>query len=196
MRNTAPMRIAKTGYIILSAALCLIGIAFIVDPASAAGIMGTVIGITFCVFGVIKIIGYFSRDLFRLAFQYDLAFGILVLSLGIVAMIHPINTWSYICIAFGICVLADSLFKIQISLDARTFGIHLWWLIMALAIVASVFGIVLVFRPTESTKMMTMLIGVSLLFDGIMNLVTVLSSVKIIDYQIRDDVIDIEFHEL
>lgn len=44
--------------------------------------------------------------------------------------------------------------------------------------------------------MMTMLIGVSLLFDGIMNLVTVLSSVKIIDYQIRDDVIDIEFHEL
>lgn len=67
---------------------------------------------------------------------------------------------------------------------------------MAIAIVASVFGIVLVFRPTESTKMMTMLIGVSLLFDGIMNLVTVLSSVKIIDYQIRDDVIDIEFHEL
>ena len=63
-------------------------------------------------------------------------------------------------------------------------------------ITVSVFGIVLVFRPTESTKMMTMLIGVSLLFDGIMNLVTVLSSVKIIDYQIRDDVIDTEFHEL
>ncbi|MBR3347213.1 MAG: DUF308 domain-containing protein, partial [Solobacterium sp.] len=92
MQNTTPMRIAKTGYIILSAVLCIIGISFITYPESASVLIGKVIGITFCSFGVIKIIGYLSRDLYRLAFQYDLAFGILVLALGVISMVHPVNT--------------------------------------------------------------------------------------------------------
>ena len=158
-------------------------------------LIGTVIGITFCAFGVIKIIGYLSRDLFRLAFQYDLAFGILVLTLGVISMVHPVNTWSYTCIAFGICVLADSLFKIQISLDARVFGIRSWWMILVLAAVAGTFGVLLVFRPSTSSNMMAILIGVSLLADGIMNLATVLSSVKIISHQVSDRAIEADYYE-
>ena len=158
-------------------------------------LIGTVIGITFCAFGVIKIIGYLSRDLFRLAFQYDLAFGILVLTLGVISMVHPVNTWSYTCIAFGICVLADSLFKVQISLDARVFGIRSWWMILVLAAVAGTFGVLLVFRPSTSSNMMAILIGVSLLADGIMNLATVLSSVKIISHQVSDRAIDADYYE-
>ena len=195
MQNTTPMRIAKTGYIILSAVLCIIGISFIAYPETASVLIGTVIGITFCAFGVIKIIGYLSRDLFRLAFQYDLAFGILVLTLGVISMVHPVNTWSYTCIAFGICVLADSLFKIQISLDARVFGIRSWWVILVLAAVAGTFGVLLVFRPSASSNMMAILIGVSLLADGFMNLATVLSSVKIISHQVSDRVIDADYYE-
>ena len=60
MRNTAPMRVAKVGYIIISAALCVLGILFMINPASAVSLIGTVTGIAFCVFGVIKIVGYFS----------------------------------------------------------------------------------------------------------------------------------------
>ena len=136
-----------------------------------------------------------SRDLFRLAFQYDLAFGILVLTLGVISMVHPVNTWSYTCIAFGICVLADSLFKVQISLDARVFGIRSWWMILVLAAVAGTFGVLLVFRPSTSSNMMAILIGVSLLADGIMNLATVLSSVKIISHQVSDRAIDADYYE-
>ena len=195
MQNTTPMRIAKTGYIILSAVLCIIGISFITYPESASVLIGKVIGITFCSFGVIKIIGYLSRDLYRLAFQYDLAFGILVLALGVISMVHPVNTWSYTRMHFGICVLADSLFKIQISLDARVFGIRAWWLILVLAIAAGTFGVLLVLRPSASSNMMAILIGVSLLADGFMNLATVLSSVKISSHQVSDRVIDADYYE-
>jgi uncharacterized membrane protein HdeD (DUF308 family) len=91
--------------------------------------------------------------------------------------------------------LADSLFKIQISLDARVFGIRAWWLILVLAIAAGTFGVLLVFRPSASSNMMAILIGVSLLADGFMNLATVLSSVKIISHQVSDRVIDADYYE-
>jgi hypothetical protein len=42
---------------------------------------------------------------------------------------------------------------------------------------------------------MAILIGVSLLADGFMNLATVLSSVKIISHQVSDRVIDADYYE-
>jgi uncharacterized membrane protein HdeD (DUF308 family) len=91
--------------------------------------------------------------------------------------------------------LADSLFKVQISLDARVFGIRSWWMILVLAAVAGTFGVLLVFRPSASSNMMAILIGVSLLADGIMNLATVLSSVKIISHQVSDRAIEADYYE-
>ena len=196
MRNTAPMRVAKVGYIIISAALCVLGILFMINPASAVSLIGTVTGIAFCVFGVIKIVGYFSKDQFRLAFQYDLAFGILVLALGIISLIHPGNVLTFACIALGICVLADGLFKIQIAIDARVFGITVWWLILAVAIAAGTIGTILIFRPTESAEALTTLMGASLLADGVLNLTTVLSSVKIVRHQRPDEVMDADYYEI
>ena len=39
-------------------------------------------------FGFIKMIGYFSKDLYRLAFQFDLASGILLMALPISISCH------------------------------------------------------------------------------------------------------------
>ena len=36
------------------------------------------------VYGLIKILGYFSRDIYCLAFQFDLAFGVLLAAVGII----------------------------------------------------------------------------------------------------------------
>ena len=196
MRKTAPMIVAKTGYIVISAALCVLGVLFIVNPASTVSMIGRVTGIAFCVFGVIKRLGYLSKDLFRLAFQYDLAFGILVLALGVISLIHPGNAMTFACIALGICVLADGLFKIQIAIDAKAFGITVWWMILIVAIFSGTVGTILVFRPTESAEALTTLMGISLLGDGILNLTTVLSSVRIVRHQRPDDVIDANGFEI
>lgn len=194
-RNTAPMVIAKAGYIVISLALCVLGVLFITNPASAVTMIGRVTGIAFCAFGVIKIVGYLSKDLFRLAFQYDLAFGILVLALGVISLVHPGNAMTFACIALGICVLADGLFKIQISIDAKAFGITAWWLILAVAIFSGTIGAILVFRPSESAETLTSLMGVSLLGDGVLNLATVLSSVRIVRNQVPDKFINAKSHE-
>ena len=195
MRSVAPMKTAKIGYIVMSVLFCVLGVVLLFTPGVSALWIGRLLGIGLILFGAIKLVGYFSRDLFRLAFQYDLAFGLLLMVLGIVTLSHPGDALSFLCVMFGIPVLADGLFKIQIAMDSRQFGIRNWWLVLVLAALTCVVGVVLVFRPMTGVRALTALMGLSLLCDGVLNLSVALCTVKIVDYQ-RPDVIETDDDEI
>ena len=192
MRSVTMMRTAKIGYIVMSAVMCAFGILLIVMPDMSNTILGLVCGTIMLLFGIVKLVGYFSKDLYRLAFQYDLAFGILTLALGIIILLNPDNIMNFICVVLGVAVLADGLLKIQIALDSKRFGIRKWWLILAVAFIACVCGILLLVRPSESIRVIIVLMGISLLAEGILNLSTVITAVKIVRNQQPDY---IEIHE-
>ena len=186
MRSVTPMKIAKIGYIVLSALFCAAGILFIVAPELSVSIIGVCIGIAMILFGIVKLIGYFSKDLFRLAFQFDLEFGILMIILGVIVLFHPRNLMAFICVALGISILLDGLFKIRIAMDSRQFGIKSWWLILSLAIVTGVIGVFLILDSVIGSWALSVLLGLTLLLEGMLNLYTVISTVLIVKNQIPD----------
>ena len=188
MRSVAPMQAAKIGYIVLSAALCALGIALIVLPDFSEALLGLVCGILLIVFGAVRLVGFFSRDLYRLGFQYDLAFGILLIVLGGILLLCPDGLMTFLCISLGLSILTDGLFKIQIAMESRRFGIRGWWLILALAVLAAVFGLLLMLRPGENSRVLMAFFGIALLAEGILNFSTVLTAVKIVKNQ-RPDVV-------
>ncbi len=188
MRSVAPMKIAKIGYIAISVVLCLIGVLLVIFPSISIRVMGIFCGVVLIVFGIIKLIGYFSKDLFRLAFENDLASGILMLALGGSLFFRTEDALSFFCTVLGILILTDGLFKVQIAVDAKPFGIKKWWLILITAILTALFGTVLIFRPSESMNMMTAFLGVSLFCDGVLNVSTMLTAVKIIKGQYPGDI--------
>lgn len=194
-RSVTPMRAAKTGYVVMSIVFCVVGVLFIALPARSAVMIGRVRGAAMAAFGAVKLVGYFSRDLYRLAFQYDLEFGILLIALGVIVLLRTNGVMDFICIAAGVSILADGLFKIQIAIDARRFGIRDWWLILLLAVVTGGVGLLLVFRPWESVQVLTVLLGAALLAEGVLNLCVALSTVKIVKNQ-RPDVIETEYFEV
>lgn len=194
-RSMTPMRVAKTGYIVMSVVFCVVGVLFIALPARSAVMIGRVLGAAMAVFGVVKLVGYFSRDLYRLAFQYDLEFGILLIALGVIVLLRTNGVMDFICIAAGVAILADGLFKIQIAIDSRRFGIRDWWLIMVLAVVTGGVGLLLIFRPWESVQVLTVLLGAALLAEGVLNLCVALSAVKIVKNQ-QPDVIETDYFEV
>ena len=192
MRSVTPVKTAKIGYIVISALLCVLGIFFIVKPAFSISALGIICGIMLIIFGAVKLIGFFSKDLYRLAFQYDLAYGILLIVLGAMMLLRPESMMNFICIAIGISVLADGLFKVQIAMDSKKFGIRGWWLILIFAVLTGLGGSILILRPSTSSLFLTIFIGISMLAEGILNLITVLTTVKIIRHQ-QPDTIEIEY---
>ena len=187
MRSVLPMKAAKIGYIVLSVLYCVLGILLFAMPDLSLTAIGIILGIGMIVFGIVKIIGYFSKDLFRLAFQYDLAFGGLLIALVIIVLVNPEHLLSFFCIVIGIAVLCDGLFKIQIAIDSKPFGIRTWWLILLFAVITVAAGVLLIIRPAQAARMLTVFLGISVFADGILNLIVAVFTVKIIDHQLSYD---------
>ena len=189
-RCTIPMWVAKTGYIVMSLVFCAGGVLFIAAPGVSAAAIGRAVGAAMILFGAVKLVGYFSKDLFRLAFQYDLGFGLLLIALGALVLARPAGALDFLFTALGFAVLTDGLYKVQIAVDARRFGISVWWLTLALAGAAGAVGLALVFRPWDSVRTLTVLLGAALLAEGVLNLCVAVSTVKIVSHQ-RPDVVEI-----
>lgn len=182
---------AKIGYIAMSAILGIIGIMLIAIPDFSVTLAARICGITLAVFGIFKLIGYFSKDLYRLAFQYDLAFGILLLSIGAVMMIRPGKAIHFICAMMGVYILADGLMKVQIAIDAKRFGLRSWLYIFITALLVCIAGLIMLFRPDNGARILTILLGISLLSEAALNLLTALTAVKLRN----KNIIDVDFIE-
>ena len=195
IRSTAPMRAAKAGYIAMSLVFCAAGVACIVNPGLSAAVIGRVLGVAMILFGAVKLVGYCSRDLYRLAFQYDLGFGLLLIALGALVLCRPAEVLDFLFTAMGVTVLADGLYKVQIAVDAKRFGLDAWWLTLALAVAAGAVALALVFRPWDSVRLLTILLGAALLAEGILNLCVAVSMVKIVPHQ-RPDIVEATSFEM
>lgn len=156
------IKFAKTGYILISILFYLSGVLCLIIPdisGKAIAIVGSIILIAY---GIIKITGYLSKDLYCLAFQYDLACGIFLIVLGLVVLAVNQRFKGYLLSGVGLLILLDSLLCIQISTDAKRFGLSSWPVILALSILSGTFGAVLIVTNTQ------MIAGCSLLTEGVM----------------------------
>mgnify|MGYP000933314875 CR=1 FL=1 len=186
MRSATPIRAAKIGYIVTSVLLCLFGILLIAWPTVSVQWIAVCCGVLMLLFGVAKLCGYFSRDLYRLAFQYDLAFGILLLVLGTIVLTHTESAIAFLCVLSGLFTLCDGLLKIQTALEARRFGIPQWWGILIGAVLTGALGAVLVFRPGFGAELLVVWLGITLLAEGLLSFLTVITAVRIIRHQQKD----------
>ncbi|MBR7187436.1 MAG: DUF308 domain-containing protein [Clostridia bacterium] len=194
MRSEKTIWAAKTAYIALSALLCALGLLLILKPAISLGLTGTIVGGVMIAFGAVKLMGYFSKDLYQLAFQFDLAFGILLIALGVLILVRPVRAMAMLCVILGIEIIADGLFKVQMALDARRFGLLSWWLILAMAVLTGAAGVAIALHPSESALTLTAMTGAALTAQGLMNLCVALCAVKVTACR-RPDIVEVRFAE-
>ena len=163
----------KNAYTVMTICLIALGAALLFMPQLGLKTMCMLYGVFLIIYGVTKLSGYFAKDLFQLAFQFDLALGIVSIVLGII-IIEILST------AIGIFMLVDGAFKIQTAVEAKRFGIENWWLILVMSFAVTFVGILLFATPFETASMIVRLIGLNLSLDGILNLFVVRNTVETI----------------
>lgn len=190
MRSSLPIMLTKIVNILMSVCLCAFGITVVAMPNMPYTVMRIVTGVLLILLGAFKLAGYFSKDLFRLAFQYDLQLGVILAVLGAAVLIKTDETVSFVCVIFGAAVFVDGAFKTAIAFDAKKFGVKPWLVILLSAIVACVLTAALIICPQNNVKALTILLGASLIAEGILHLIVILSTVKIINHQLPDNMSD------
>jgi uncharacterized membrane protein HdeD (DUF308 family) len=188
------IRKTKKAYTATAIVMIALGAMLLLFPTISALTVCYIVGGMITLFGIVKLIGYFSKDLFGLAFQFDLALGIFSIVAGILIILHPTNIVNSVPVIIGVFVLMDGAFKMQTAIDAKKFGMERWWGIGLLAVVTCIAGLFLIINPFEGAKAIMMLLGATLIVDGVQNLCVVLYTVK--SSPKKGEVIDVEYEEV
>ena len=171
------LRCIKNTYLSASLLLIIIGALFVVFSDQALRVICIITGAALTVFGVIKIVGYFSKDLYKLAFQFDLALGAVLILIGVLMIVKPSSIETLI-VLLGAFLLFDGAFKIQTAADAKKFGIKSWGMFLLFAVATMICGLILIFSPFEAATVMLKLLGISIIIDGIQNIFITAYTVK------------------
>ena len=179
-QHNGVVKSAKIINVISAALMSLAGLLLLVIPdletmVAQRIVLGTLFGLT----GAAKIFGYFSNDLYRLAFQFDLAIGIFCILLTLLTELMPEYAFGTLPIIFAVYVSLDGLLKIQTSIDARRFGMKSWIVMLITAVLlfgagGFALGAVLAQRLRPNA-----IVGIALMADGLENIWITASTVRI-----------------
>lgn len=172
-------KIARNGYIAISVIFYLTGVVHMIWLSIPPMALCVVAGGILIAYGIIKMIGYFSDDLYCLAFQYDMAGGLLLMIVGMIVLWWNLSLAQYFAPGVGFLILLDSLLKVQTSREAKAFGLQSWYKILIVSVIAGAFGILIVLAPFHTERAAHIVTGCGLLLEGGMNHLMIKASVRI-----------------
>ena len=168
MRKANIVKEARVVHVVASALIVIAGVMFTAWPDLVELAVRWILGGIFAVMGIARILGYFSNDLYRLAFQYDFALGSFCVIFGVLIVISPENAQPAIPYAIGMYVLLDGLLKLQTAFDAKEFGMKQWVGLLSSSALLSLVGILTLLGFGFSMPERT-LFGIALALDGAEN---------------------------
>ena len=177
MKRANIVKEAKIIHLIVSAILLLSGIFLVCfyDIAQPAVRWLIATGLILC--GMARVLGYFANDLYRLAFQYDLAAGGLSLIMGVLLLFAPERVFDALPYALGCYVIFDGLLKLQTAFDAKVFGMKKWIGLLITSALVAICGIVVLIGSTQWNRIV--LLGVAIAVDGAENFWNTMATVRV-----------------
>ena len=178
--NSAIVKSAKIMHLCSSVIFLIAGLLIALVPSfDDYDFFGTiVVGVASIVIGATGIYGYFSNDMYRLAFQSDFALGIFNVILGILLIIKPVQLPVLLPTAISILTLLDGGNKSQIAIEGQRFGIHKWYLVVLSAVIEIAAGIVLIVLAYHNMDVRIWM-GVAMGVVGVTNFWTTMYTVRI-----------------
>lgn len=150
----------------------ILGIVMIVFPETTMKTFCLVLGIIGVVLGMINLVSYFSRNVMDSVYRYDFAGGIVMILAGIVFIVKMDRIIELIPIILGVLIIASGLIKLQHSIDLKRIEYSGWVYVLVFSLLCLSVGTVCVLQPDFIASTLVVILGISFLFCGITDLVT------------------------
>lgn len=178
--NSAIVKSAKIMHLCSAVIFFVAGLllALVPDFEGSGLFRNIVVGVAGIIIGATGIYGYFSNDMYRLAFQLDFALGIFNVIFGILLIINPVQLSVLLPTAVSILTLLDGGNKSQMALEGKQFGINKWYLVLVSAVLEIVAGIVLIVLAYHELDVRVWM-GVAMGLVGVTNFWTTMYTVRV-----------------
>ena len=164
----------RWAYLLLSIFLIGMGVCLVMWPQLSTDMACMIVGGGAMLFGLVKIVFYFVRQVNAMLEQYDFSIGLLSIAAGTVLLVQPDDMLRLLPQVLAICMLVDCVFKLQVVLDAKRLGSVMWFLQLLIVLICIGWGVCLLLQPFGLDKYASLLFAGGLIADGILNLLTVL----------------------
>lgn len=159
----------KTGAssLVSSIIFAIIGLVLIINPNAIIRIISLVFGLMFILVGGYKTINYFVNKGNYDLYNYDLAFGIIAIVLGLVTIIYCREITALFRILIGLWIIYSAVIRFSLSVKLKTLGTDAWKYSLILSIIMLICGLYVLF----TTDIIVVAIGVVILVYAIIDII-------------------------
>ena len=161
-------------FVIASIAYIILGVFMVVKSQSFADVINVIFGVAMLLYGVINIIAFFVIYLPHENLFMELATGVVAVGLGIFSLVTSKDIAKILFFAIGGVLIIDGMVNIKRAFNLKKIGFSRWNLLLILSAVGIVLGILCVVLYAALEKAVIIFIGISLIFEGIASLITIL----------------------
>ena len=171
----------KWNLVLMSVLYLGLGIFLVMKPGTALNIVCYALGGVVLACAAVQLIRYFVVERGVFQSQLTLISGIVCLALGAFLLLRSDIVVSVLPVVFGLFVIFDAIARVQNALDLRRCGYDSWkgfLLLPVLSVVLGVvLGVVLIVNPFGAMETLVMAIGIILIVEGAINLLSALYTV-------------------
>lgn len=163
----------KKNMTIVAIAFLVVGGVLIAFPTETGFVASYVCGAAAIFYGVTHIIAYFSMKFPFETYRFDLVQGLAGVILGLYVVMFPAVVFDLLPIGLGIAMIVDSVIKLQNAIDLYRLKYEQWWIILIFALVGVLLGVLMIYYPFMTYLSIMTFIGIGLLIEGVLDLVTI-----------------------
>ena len=157
----------------------VVGILLLIDPVGfTSGIIVTA-GIALIILGIINCVKYIREDILRASKGQFLTKGLISLIIGAFCVFNSqwfIATFSALTVIYGVVVLISAVEKIQLCIDMYRQKKSKWYFAAISAAVSLICAIIILKSPFETTAVLWMFTGISLIVEAVFDLFTLIAN--------------------
>ena len=167
----------KWNLVIMSLLYLGLGVFLVMKPRTALNVVCYALGGVVLACAAVQLIRYFVVERGVFQSQLTLISGIVCLALGGFLILRSDIVVKILPIVFGLFVIFDAIGRVQNALDLRRCGYDSWKGFLALPVLSVVLGVVLIANPFSAMETLVMAIGIILIVEGGINLLSALYTV-------------------
>ena len=121
-----------------------------------------------------SIVSYLRGSILDGVMGLQLAAGLVALCFALLLLFNPLFLAEVLPFVWGVALLVGGFGKVQMAADLKRIGDQRWWYALVAALVSFVLGALAITRPLFIASVLTQFVGVSLMVEGVLDLVSFL----------------------
>lgn len=167
------LREQRRSSMVAAAVTILMGVLLVLVPNRSTQLLCALLGGALVVTGIIYIFGWLTKRRETGFPVWFLIPGLILVALGLWLFTNPASVIVLIQFIFAAILLFHGIIDLQGAVSLMRQGWDRWWMDLLLGGVTLLLGVLILINPFGAWELLTTVIGVSLIFDGVSDLVLI-----------------------